>query len=42
MIKEYDRSINNHYSQVNLGENILAAYERAGKDVEALTLDDIS
>ena len=31
MIKEYVRSINNHYSQVNLGENILAAHERAGK-----------
>jgi len=42
MMKDYARSINKHYSQVNLGENILSAYERAGKDVQALTRDDIS
>jgi len=42
MMKEYAKSINNHYSQVNLGENILAAYERAGKHAEELTREDIS
>ena len=42
MMKEYARSINNHYGRVSLGEDILAAYERASKGPEDLTRDDIS
>jgi ubiquinone/menaquinone biosynthesis C-methylase UbiE len=38
----YNESINNHYGQVNLGENILAACEGAGVDMRSLTRDDIA
>ncbi len=38
----YAKSINDHYSQAGLGEKILAAYERAGKNVHTLTRDDLS
>ena len=38
----YTTLINDHYGHVNLGENILTAYERAGKDIHSLTRDDIS
>jgi ubiquinone/menaquinone biosynthesis C-methylase UbiE len=41
-MKEYTKSINDHYSQVDLGENILSAYKRAGMDIQALTRNDIS
>jgi len=41
-MKKYAKSINDHYSQVDLGKNILLAYERAGMDIQALTRDDIS
>lgn len=41
-MKTYTTLINEHYGHTNLGENILAAYERAGKDIHSLTRDDIS
>jgi SAM-dependent methyltransferase len=41
-MKEYAKSINDHYSQVDLGENILLAYKHAGMDIQALTRDDIA
>jgi SAM-dependent methyltransferase len=41
-MKTYTTLINDHYGHVNLGENILTAYERAGKDIHSLTRDDIS
>jgi ubiquinone/menaquinone biosynthesis C-methylase UbiE len=41
-MKEYAKSINDHYSQVDLEKNILLAYKRAGMDIQALTRDDIS
>lgn len=41
-MQAYTQLINEHYSQANLGENILTAYERAGKDIDSLGRDDIS
>lgn len=38
----YDTAVNEHYGQENLGGKILAALERAGKDVNALTRDDLA
>jgi SAM-dependent methyltransferase len=38
----YDTAINQHYGQDDLGANILAALARAGKDVNALTRDDLA
>jgi SAM-dependent methyltransferase len=42
MMKTYTTLINDHYGHVNLGENILTAYEQAGKDIHSLNRDDIS
>lgn len=39
---DYVKSINDQYSQANLEANILAALERGGKDIEALTREDIT
>lgn len=41
-MKTYTTLVPEHYAQTNLGENILTAYERAGKDIHSLTRDDIS
>jgi len=41
-MKTYTTLINDHYGHVNLGENILTAYEQAGRDIHSLTCDDIS
>ena len=38
----YTQAINNHYNQINLGVNIFTALKRAGKDIKALTRDDIA
>jgi cyclopropane fatty-acyl-phospholipid synthase-like methyltransferase len=38
----YRESINEHYTRDNLGNHILTAYENAGKDIHALTREDIS
>lgn len=38
----YAQAIDDHYGQADLGASILAALERAGKDVNALTRDDIA
>jgi len=35
------QEINNHYTQTDLSANLLTALQRAGKDVNALTRDDI-
>ena len=37
----YAQTINNHYGQADLGVTILTALQRAGKNVNALTRDDI-
>ena len=37
----YDDSINSYYGQPNLSANILAALQRAGKDLNALTRNDL-
>ncbi|MEO8392822.1 MAG: class I SAM-dependent methyltransferase [Chloroflexota bacterium] len=39
---EYDQSINQQYSQTDLSGRILAALQNAGKDLNALTRDDLS
>lgn len=36
------QEISNHYTQTGLGATILTALQRAGKDVDALTRDDIA
>ncbi len=41
-MKEYAKSINAHYSRIDLEKNILAACESAGMDIQALTREDIS
>jgi len=41
-MENYAKSINDHYSQVNLGTSIIAAYENAGKNVAGLTREDIT
>lgn len=41
-MKTYTTLINDHYGHENLGENILTAYEQAGKNIHSLTRDDIS
>ncbi|MBW2251997.1 MAG: hypothetical protein JRF60_15565 [Deltaproteobacteria bacterium] len=41
-MKEYAKSINDHYSRIDLEKNILAARESAGIDLQALFRDDIS
>lgn len=39
---QYKESINHHYTRDNLGSGILAAMVGAGKDIHALTREDIS
>jgi hypothetical protein len=41
-VREYAKSINDHYSRIDLEKNILAARESAGIDLQALFRDDIS
>ena len=36
------RRISDHYTVSDLGNRILAALEAAGKDLEALTVDDLA
>lgn len=38
----YEAALNEHYGVTDLADEILEAFENAGKDVEALTRDDIS
>lgn len=38
----YERAVNEHYGVANLGKDILEKLERAGKDVDALTREDIA
>jgi ubiquinone/menaquinone biosynthesis C-methylase UbiE len=38
----FSQAINNHYGQADLGVTILTALQRAGKNVNALTRDDIA
>ena len=38
----YAESINRYYGQPNLSANILAALQRAGKDINALTRNDLA
>lgn len=38
----YEAALNEHYGVTDLGDEILAALEAAGKDVDALTRDDIA
>jgi ubiquinone/menaquinone biosynthesis C-methylase UbiE len=42
MMKEYEKSINDHYSQSDLAAKITSALERAGKKIDTLTRDDIA
>ena len=37
-----DESINSYYGQPDLSANILAALQRAGKDLNALTRNDLA
>ena len=37
-----EEAVHAHYSRPGLGESILEALEKAGKDVKALTLDDLA
>ena len=41
-VSTYEEAVNAHYSQKDVGENILEALERAGKDVKALTVEDLA
>ena len=41
-MKECAKSINDHYSRIDLEKNILADRESAGIDLQALFRDDIS
>jgi hypothetical protein len=41
-VKEYAKSVNDHYSRIDLEKNILAARESAGIDLQALFRNDIS
>ena len=41
-MKEYAKSINDHYSRIDLEKNIFVASESAGIDLQALFRDDIS
>ncbi|HKJ59046.1 MAG TPA: methyltransferase domain-containing protein [Halobacteriales archaeon] len=38
----YERELNDHYGVANLGDDILEELDHAGKDVDALTRDDIA
>jgi SAM-dependent methyltransferase len=40
-MQDYENNINRHYCNENLGENIKAALKSAGKDIDALTREDI-
>jgi hypothetical protein len=35
-------AIENHYSRNNIGDTILSALQKTGKDVNALTVDDLA
>ena len=37
----YEKAINAHYGRSNLDEKLLAALQKAGKDIDALTLEDV-
>ncbi|QIO21988.1 class I SAM-dependent methyltransferase [Haloarcula sp. JP-L23] len=39
---DYESALNEHYGVPNLGDELLAALEAAGKDVDSLTRDDIA
>lgn len=39
---EYDEIVKKHWSQTDLGDRILTALQNAGKDIDALTMEDIS
>jgi len=41
-VSAYEETVNAHYSQKDVGENILEALEKAGKDIEALTVEDLA
>jgi SAM-dependent methyltransferase len=41
-MQPYETSVNRQYGQPGLGEALLTALQRAGKDVEALTADDLA
>ena len=41
-MSDYQGSINQQYSQTKLNDRILGAFESAGIDIDALTLDDLS
>ncbi len=38
----YEEALNDHYGVANLGDELLGALEAAGKDIDALTRDDIA
>ena len=37
----YEKALNAHYGRANLDEKLLAALQKAGKDIHALTREDI-
>jgi SAM-dependent methyltransferase len=41
-VSTYEETVNAHYSRKDVGENILEALEKAGKDVKALTVEDLA
>lgn len=41
-MRTYEEAVNAHYSRKDLGANILKALEQAGKDVTALTVEDLA
>lgn len=41
-MRDSAESVNRHYGRADLGERILAALRAAGKDLEALTVEDLS
>ena len=41
-MSDYAETINSHYGQSNLSAKILAALQEAGKDIDALTREDLA
>lgn len=41
-VRTYEETVNAHYGQKDVGENILEALEKAGRDVNALTVEDLA
>jgi len=41
-MKQHEREVSDHYTIGDLGDRILAALEAAGKDLDALTVDDLA